>query len=51
MSSLAIAPTRDPVYAEAFVNTLLGGTTGALEALNTCLVGGHPVATGFILSD
>jgi hypothetical protein len=33
-----IDPTRDLIYAEAFVNTLLGDTTAAIEALKTYLV-------------
>jgi hypothetical protein len=33
-----IDPTRDLIYAAAFVNTLLGDTTAAIEALKTYLV-------------
>jgi eukaryotic-like serine/threonine-protein kinase len=36
--SSELDPTRDLVYAEAFVNTLLGDTTAALEALKVYLV-------------
>jgi serine/threonine-protein kinase len=35
--SSELDPTRDLVYAEAFVNTLLGDTTAAIEALKTYL--------------
>jgi serine/threonine-protein kinase len=48
--SSELDPTRDLLYAEAFVNTLLGDTTAAIEALKTYLVA-NPEKRASLASD